>query len=85
MNCYCGGDPRGFNRKKRLPVGALTMMNLVVPSLMIISAGATQLVVFKSAFCSSLRPAEAAGQETTTVLLEVRKMLSSGAPGVCAA
>src|SRR5216684_1623790 len=60
-------------------------MKLTVPLLLTVSAGATQLVVLKSVFCCRLKPVEGAGQETTAVLVEVRKIFSSGAPGVCSA
>ena len=35
------------------------------------------------AFCCRFHPVEGDGQETVTVLVVVRKMVSNGAPGVC--
>ena len=36
-------------------------------------------------FCCRFHPVEGDGQETTTVLVAVRKMESNGAPDVCTA
>lgn len=58
------------------------MMNLVVPSSSGLSDGAAQLVVFWSLFCCKSKPVEGKGHDTTTVLVDVRVMLSKGAPGI---
>ena len=36
-------------------------------------------------FCCSVKPVEGDGQETATVFVVVRAMVSSGEPGVCTA
>ncbi len=61
------------------------MIKLFVLSLLIVSDGETQLVVFKSVFCCKRQPEEDQGQEITAELVVVRKMFSNGAPGVCTA
>jgi hypothetical protein len=58
------------------------MMNLFVPLSEVFSAGAFQLAVFRSAFCCKENPVEGVGQETTTVFVCVKRMVSNGASGV---
>ena len=59
-------------------------MNLLVPSSVMPSGGAVQFVVVRSALSCRFHPVAAEGQDTTAVLVVVRKILNSGAPGVCA-
>src|SRR5208283_3699015 len=59
------------------------MMNLFAPSLLMVSAGVAQLAVLRSVFSCKFQPVEGKGHCTTTVLVMVGKILSSGAPGVC--
>ena len=57
-------------------------MNLFVPLSVMFSAGAFQTEVFRFEFCCKENPLEGDGQETGTVLVCVRQIVSNGAPGV---
>jgi hypothetical protein len=69
-----------MSRKNLFPTGALRFTVVVVPS----SAGVTptgiQFVVARSVFCCKVKPGEAEGQDTATVFVVVRVMVSNGTP-----
>ena len=67
-----------IKRKKRRSIGGLTMMDLFVPSLAIVSRGTSQLVPAAFVFCCRFQPVEGDGQRTTTVLVGVPKISSEG-------
>lgn len=58
------------------------MMNLFAPLSVMVSCGAFQIEALRSEFCCKENPVEGDGQDTTTVLVCVKRMVSSGAPGV---
>ena len=58
------------------------MMSLFVPLSVTVSHGAAQLEVFKFPFCCNAKPVEGDGQETITIFVCVRRIVSNGAPGV---
>src|SRR6185295_16649871 len=58
------------------------MMSFVVPLSATVSEGDAQFAVARFVFCCRSNPVEGEGQETTTVFVVVRVMVSNGAPGV---
>src|SRR5438552_2039541 len=56
------------------------MMNLIVP-LSVAAPAEVQFVVLRSWFCCNVKPVEGEGQETTTMFVVVRAMVTGGLPG----
>ena len=71
-----------IRRKKRLPTGGLTMMNLLEPSSEGAAAELPQLGVARLVLVWRVKPVAEDGQETMTGLVGVCVMVRSGAPGV---
>jgi hypothetical protein len=63
-----------------LPEGGLTMMNLLVPSSVTVSGGATQFVLATLVLCCRFQLVKGDGQETTTVFVGVSLTASTGTP-----
>jgi len=57
-------------------------MNFIEPLSCMVSDGVAQLDVRKSTFCWRPNPVEGDGQETMSVLVDVRVILNRGAPSV---
>ena len=55
------------------------------PSLLTVLVTLVELVVPRAGFCSSAKPVEGNGHETTAVFVVVSVTVSVGAPGVCTA
>src|SRR6266545_7948107 len=61
------------------------MMNLSVPSSATACGAAAQLAGLRSLFCCRTKPSDGDGQRITAALVEVSRMVSSGASGLCTA